>query len=212
MTAYVINDMEVKDPVLLERYKTLSPATVRQYGGRFLARGGASEVMEGDWKPRRLVILEFPSVEKAKAWAGSAEYSPARKVRQQASQSNIVVVEGAPPEAQIGAAVKTFTKRLGILQKRADMTHEQFRAHWTTTHAGLCAVLPKLRRYSVNFVDRARFPKFDYDGFSELWFDNEDDLHAAFASPEGKVLLADLPNFTGKIDPIISVETQVLWP
>ena len=107
---------------------------------------------------------------------------------------------------------KTFTKRLGILRKREDMTHEQFVNHWMGTHAKLCLKLPKMRRYSVNLVDRERFPKFGYDGFSELWFDNEEDMMAAFASPEGKTLLADLPNFTSVIDPIMSVEMQMLWP
>lgn len=97
MVAYFINDMEVQDPTLLEEYKKLSPATVAQYGGRFLARGGRLEVLEGSWSPKRLVILEFPSVEQAKKWFDSPEYAPARKLRQQASRSNIVVVEGAPP-------------------------------------------------------------------------------------------------------------------
>jgi len=97
MVAYVINDMEVTDPQLLEDYKKLSPATVAQYGGRFLARGGHLEVVEGSWAPKRLVILEFPSVAQAKAWVNSPEYAPARRVRQQASRSNIVVVEGVPP-------------------------------------------------------------------------------------------------------------------
>ena len=109
-------------------------------------------------------------------------------------------------------ATKTYTKRLGILRKKEGMTHEAFEAHWLGTHAPLCAKLPGLRRYSVNLVDRERFPKFGYDGFSELWFDSEEDLKAAFASPEGVTLLADLPNFAGDIDPIISVETQILWP
>lgn len=107
---------------------------------------------------------------------------------------------------------RTCVKRLGMLRKREDMTHEQFVRHWMTTHATLCKKLPGLRRYSVNLVDRERFPKFGYDGFSELWFDSEEDLHAAFASPEGKTLLADLPNFTSRIDPVISVETQMLRP
>jgi uncharacterized protein (DUF1330 family) len=96
MVAYVINDMEVTDPQRLEEYKKLSPATVAQYGGRFLARGGHTEVFEGSWTPKRLVILEFPSVAQAKAWVNSPEYAPARSIRQQASRSNIVVVEGAP--------------------------------------------------------------------------------------------------------------------
>ena len=107
---------------------------------------------------------------------------------------------------------KTYTKRLGILRMKEGMSHEQFVDHWLTKHAVLCTKLPKLRRYSVNLVDRQRFAKFGYDGFSELWFDSEDDLVAAMSSPEGKTLLADLPNFAGDIDPIISVETQILWP
>ena len=107
---------------------------------------------------------------------------------------------------------QTFTKRLGILRKKEGMSHDAFVDHWLNKHAVLCAKLPGLRRYSVNLVDRERFPKFGYDGFSELWFDSEDALVAAFASPEGKTLLADLPNFAGDIDPIISVETQILWP
>ena len=107
---------------------------------------------------------------------------------------------------------KTYTKRLGILRKKEGMTHEQFVSHWMTTHAELCKKLPKLRRYSVNLVDKERFPKFGYDGFSELWFDNEEDMIASFNSPEGKTLLADLPNFVSVIDPIMSVETQMLWP
>ena len=105
---------------------------------------------------------------------------------------------------------KTYTKRLGILRKKEGIAHEQFVDHWLQKHAALCVKLPQLRRYSVNLVDRARFPKFGYDGFSELWFDSEADLVAALASPEGKTLLADLPNFAGDIDPIISVETQFL--
>ena len=107
---------------------------------------------------------------------------------------------------------QTFTKRLGILRKKEGMSHDEFVNHWLNKHAALCVRLPGLRRYSVNLVDRKRFPKFDYDGFSELWFDSEEALIASFNSPEGKTLLADLPNFAGDIDPIISVETQILWP
>ncbi|MEB0058450.1 MULTISPECIES: EthD family reductase [unclassified Variovorax] len=107
---------------------------------------------------------------------------------------------------------KTFTKRLGILRKKESLSHDEFVNHWMNKHAALCKILPGLRRYSVNLVDRERFPKFGYDGFSELWFDSEEAMVAAFASPEGVTLLADLPNFAGDIDPIISVETQILWP
>ena len=97
MVAYVINDMEVTDPQLLDEYKKLSPATVVQYGGRFLARGGQTETIEGSWSPKRLVILEFPSFAQAKAWVDSPEYAPAKRMRQKASRSNIVIVDGAPP-------------------------------------------------------------------------------------------------------------------
>ncbi len=107
---------------------------------------------------------------------------------------------------------QTYTKRLGILRRKEGISHEAFVEHWLKKHAALCVKLPGLRRYSVNLVERGRFPKFDYDGFSELWFDSEEALAAAFASPEGQTLLADLPNFAGDIDPIISVETQILWP
>ena len=99
MPAYVINDMEVTDPQLFEEYKKLSPPTVAQYGGKFLARGGRTETLEGAWSPRRLVILEFPDMAKARAWLDSPEYAPARRLRQLSSNSNIVLVEGAAPPA-----------------------------------------------------------------------------------------------------------------
>ncbi len=94
MPAYVINDMEITDPALFEQYKTLSPATVAQFGGRFLVRGGQTETLEGNWAPKRLVILEFPSVEQARAWIESPEYAAARQLRQRAARSNVIVVEG----------------------------------------------------------------------------------------------------------------------
>ena len=97
MAAYVINDMEVLDAALLEDYKKLSAPTVAQYGGRFLARGGKVALLEGDWQPRRLVIIEFASVAQANAWSDSTEYAAAKLIRQRASRSNLIVVEGAEP-------------------------------------------------------------------------------------------------------------------
>ena len=97
MAAYVINDMEVTDPVTFDQYRQLSPATVALYGGRFLVRGGEVMPQEGTWSPRRLVILEFPSVERAKAWIDSPEYAPARRLRQVSSVSNLVIVDGVWP-------------------------------------------------------------------------------------------------------------------
>ena len=97
MPAYVINDMVVTDPVLFEEYKKLSPPTVAQYGGRFLARGGRTDTLEGEWSPKRLVIIEFPNVAQARAWADSPEYAPAKRLRQITTISNLIVVEGVAP-------------------------------------------------------------------------------------------------------------------
>ena len=97
MPAYVINDMVVTDPVLFEEYKKLSPATVAQYGGRFLARGGRTDTLEGEWSPKRLVIIEFPSIAQVQAWADSPEYAPAKRLRQRAAISKLIVVEGVAP-------------------------------------------------------------------------------------------------------------------
>ena len=97
MPAYVINDMEITDPALFEEYRKLTPATVAQYGGRFMVRGGRVEPLEGDWSPSRLVILEFPSLDQARAWVDSPEYAPAKRLRQLASKSNLILVEGVAP-------------------------------------------------------------------------------------------------------------------
>ena len=94
MSAYVIFDIDVTDPDGYKEYAKLAPATVASYGGRYLARGGTNETLEGDWHAKRLVILEFADVDKAKVWLNSPEYAPARKVRQQYAKSQAVVVEG----------------------------------------------------------------------------------------------------------------------
>ena len=103
-------------------------------------------------------------------------------------------------------------KRIGLQRKRPDLTHEQFVAHWVNVHAPLAKRLPKLRRYSINVIDRARYPHFGYDGFSELWFDSQMDFEAAFSSPEGMILLADLKNYVEGVDPIFIEEHQIVWP
>lgn len=105
---------------------------------------------------------------------------------------------------------QTYTKRLGILRRKEGMAYDAFKQHWLEVHAALCVRLPNMRRYSINFVDRDRFPHFPYDGFSELWFDDEAALIASLASPEGKTLLADLPNFAGDVFPIVAVEHVML--
>lgn len=94
MAGYIIVDVRVTDPEAYERYKAAVPATLAAYGGRFLVRGGRSEMLEGDWEPNRVVVLEFESVEQAKAWWGSQEYAAPKRLRQSASVGNMIVVEG----------------------------------------------------------------------------------------------------------------------
>ena len=94
MSAYVVVDIEVLDPEQYEAYKQLAPPSIAQYGGRYVARGGQVETLEGTWSPKRLVILEFPSLDQAKAWWGSTEYAEAKALRQAAARSEMIVVEG----------------------------------------------------------------------------------------------------------------------
>ena len=95
MAGYVILDIEVIDPAGYEEYKKLSPAAVAAYGGKFLVRGGKYEIVEGQWKPQRVVVLEFESVARAKAWLESPEYRPARLLRQKYAFTKAIIVEGA---------------------------------------------------------------------------------------------------------------------
>ena len=97
MTAYVVSDIEVTDPVKYEGYKRLAQDSIAKYGGKYLTRGGATTVMEGSWSPPRVVILEFPTVEQAKAWYTSPEYTKAKDARAGASIAKILIVEGLPP-------------------------------------------------------------------------------------------------------------------
>jgi uncharacterized protein (DUF1330 family) len=94
MTAYVIVDIDIFDPAGYDEYKQLSPATVAAYGGKYLARGGKTEVLEGEWVPNRLVILEFASTARAKEWLNSPEYVAIKHMRHRTTKTNMVVVEG----------------------------------------------------------------------------------------------------------------------
>jgi uncharacterized protein (DUF1330 family) len=94
MAAYIIVDVVIEDAEAYERYRARVPATLAAYGGRFLVRGGATETLEGNWSPRRLVVLEFDDVERARAWWSSAEYAEPKRLRQAASITNMVVVAG----------------------------------------------------------------------------------------------------------------------
>ena len=94
MPAYLISQIDVKDAAGYEEYRKLVGPSLAKYGGKFIARGGRIDVLEGDWNPRRVVICEFESMERARTWYESAEYLPAMKVRQRTSDAKIVVVDG----------------------------------------------------------------------------------------------------------------------
>lgn len=94
MAAYVIVDVKVNDPEMYESYKKLTPATLAAYDGKFIARGGKTETLEGNWQPGRFVMLEFPSVKRAKEWWHSEIYSKAKVIRQKAAETQMIVVEG----------------------------------------------------------------------------------------------------------------------
>lgn len=94
MTAYVIVDIDVTDPNGYDDYKRLAAPTVTLYGGKYIARGGKTETLEGKWTPKRLVILEFENSEQAKKWLNSPEYSEARALRHKYAKSEMIVTEG----------------------------------------------------------------------------------------------------------------------
>jgi len=94
MPAYLIADIEVTDPEGYEEYKRRVPAIIAAHGGRYLARGGAVEVLEGTWRPKRNAIIEFADLASFRAFWDSPEYQPLRELRERAAKSNLVVVEG----------------------------------------------------------------------------------------------------------------------
>jgi uncharacterized protein (DUF1330 family) len=96
MSAYVISDLEVRDPVLVERYRSLAQASIAKYGGRYLARGGAVDPVEGGWTPKNIIIVEFPTMDRAKEWYRSPEYAEALAVRRDALDRRLIFVEGVP--------------------------------------------------------------------------------------------------------------------
>ena len=93
MSAYVIGDITVNDQERYEDYKKLAPPAIAAFGGKYLARGGKAEKLEGNWEPERVVILEFESIDKAKQWLDSQKYRKARTLRHKTASSNMIVVE-----------------------------------------------------------------------------------------------------------------------
>ena len=94
MPAYVIVETDIHDPEQYEQYKAASPAAVAGGGGRFVVRGGELAVLEGDWEPMRLVVLEFEDLEAVKRWYESPEYQAAKKLRDCAADLRMVAVQG----------------------------------------------------------------------------------------------------------------------
>jgi len=94
MPAYVIAETDVTDPERYERYRAASPAAIAAGGGRFVVRGGEIAVLEGDWNPSRLVVLEFPDLDAAKRWYESEQYQEAKRLREGAENLRMVAVQG----------------------------------------------------------------------------------------------------------------------
>ena len=95
MAAYLMGEIEVTDPATYEEYRRQVLAVVTKYGGRFIVRGGKVETLEGGWSPKRVVALEFPSMEHARKFYRSPEYAPLIALRQKASRGKLILVEGA---------------------------------------------------------------------------------------------------------------------
>jgi uncharacterized protein (DUF1330 family) len=94
MAAYIIVDVKITDPKEYEEYKKLTPGSVASFDGKFIVRGGATEILEGEWHPERIVILQFPTAKRAKEWWSSDEYGKAKLIRQRASKTKMIMVEG----------------------------------------------------------------------------------------------------------------------
>jgi uncharacterized protein (DUF1330 family) len=97
MPAYLIANIDVTDPAGFETYRALVAPTIAAAGGRYLVRGGNVQVLEGQWQPKRLVVLEFESVAAALEWYESDAYAPAKAIRERTTRSDAVIVEGLPP-------------------------------------------------------------------------------------------------------------------
>lgn len=94
MPGYVIVEIDVTDPEGYEEYRRLAAPTVEACGGRYLVRGGRTETLEGDWQPKRIVVLQFDSVEQAKEWWHSEVYGPIKAIRHRTAHTRMIVVEG----------------------------------------------------------------------------------------------------------------------
>jgi uncharacterized protein (DUF1330 family) len=94
MPAYVISEVEARDAGMMQAYRTLAAETIAQYGGRYLARGGAAETVEGEPPAKTIIIVEFPSMARLREWYASPEYAEALKLRRTALDRRLIFVEG----------------------------------------------------------------------------------------------------------------------
>jgi uncharacterized protein (DUF1330 family) len=94
VAAYIVVQVDVKDPVRYEDYKKMVPGSLAEYGGRFIVRGGRTETLEGNWAPSRFVMLEFPDAERARAWWASERYAEAKALRQATASTQMILAEG----------------------------------------------------------------------------------------------------------------------
>ena len=94
MAGYIIVELEVTDPEKFAKYRDLVPPIIEQYGGEYIVRGGDTEALEGNWDPKRIVVLKFESVQRAKEFMDSEEYAPVKQMRFDSANSNALVVEG----------------------------------------------------------------------------------------------------------------------
>ncbi len=98
MSAYIVANLEVADREAFARYVAAAPSSVSDYGGEYLARGGAAELLEGELRVGRVVILRFPSTEAALAWYQSPGYTPLREARQRAASGPLLITAGVDEE------------------------------------------------------------------------------------------------------------------
>ena len=94
MAGYALIDVEITDQTVFAEFRERAPAVVEAHGGRFLVRGGATEVVQGDWTPHRVVIVEFDSVERAKSWWNSPDHTELRAMLDRCSKTTVTIVEG----------------------------------------------------------------------------------------------------------------------
>jgi uncharacterized protein (DUF1330 family) len=113
MPAYVIAEVTVRDEATYARYRELAPPSIYAYGGKYLARGGATVTLTGTWRPTRVVILEFPTMERARDWWDSPEYAAAKSLREASADADIILTDGLSSTAAAalaGSAGATATR------------------------------------------------------------------------------------------------------